>query len=108
MSKPETKASARLESVYATPALRVQVDLGKQPDLGTLDRAFARFRDDPLEQFRVRLKRQRAAQLRQLLADPGSLTVATFNREVWLQESETRLRRAKLTGKLFGAAVLSL
>ena len=67
MNNPNKKATARLERSYAAPAVQVQVELGRPADLVALGRAFARFRDDPLEQFRVRLKQQRAAQLRRLL-----------------------------------------
>jgi predicted restriction endonuclease len=43
--------------------------------------AFERFRKSPVEQFRIALRRHRAAQLRELLADPSTIDLDTFNRE---------------------------
>jgi hypothetical protein len=49
----------------------------------TLESNFTQFQQDPLEQFTVRLRRLRAEQLRQLLADPAAVTLEMFNQEVW-------------------------
>ena len=49
-----------------------------------------------LEQFHVWIRRQRAEQLRELLAQPSRLDLETFNREVWSVETATYLRGAKL------------
>ena len=52
-----------------------------------LARRFAEFHSDPLQQFRVRLRRFRAAQLRDLLAHPEALTLDDFNHEIWRLET---------------------
>jgi hypothetical protein len=73
----------------------------------TLEQAFARFRSDPLEQFQVTVRRTRAAQVRQLLADPVAVTLETFNHEVWRFETETRLDGKDITGTLYGTPPLT-
>lgn len=74
--------------------------LGADP-LEPLRQAFARFRENRVEQFRVQLRRVRAGQLRQLLADPEAIDLKTFNREAWVFESETRLDGEDTSGSLF-------
>lgn len=64
--------------------------------LAKLRAAFVEFRANPAYQLMVEIRRYRAAQLRQLLADPATITVATFNREVWPLESETRVNGASI------------
>ena len=49
----------------------------------TLKTRFTQSQQDPLEHFVVRLRQLRAKQLRQLLADPATVTLEIFNREVW-------------------------
>jgi len=49
----------------------------------TLKTRFIQFQLDPLEHFAVRLRQLRAEQLRQLLADPLTVTLEIFNQEVW-------------------------
>lgn len=49
----------------------------------TLKTRFTQSQQDPLEHFVVRLRQLRAKQLRQLLADPTTVTLEIFNREVW-------------------------
>jgi hypothetical protein len=49
----------------------------------TLKTRFTQFQQDPLEYFSVKLRQCRAEQLRQLLADPSSVTLEIFNQEVW-------------------------
>ena len=49
----------------------------------TLESSFTQFQQDPLEHFTVRLRRLRAEQLDQLLADPAAVTLEMFNQEVW-------------------------
>lgn len=51
--------------------------------------AFARFRADPPEALRVKVRRSRAAELRSLLSHPETVTVEWFNREVWPIERGT-------------------
>jgi hypothetical protein len=59
---------------------------------GRLRDEFARWRQEPFNRFPVRLRRHRAGQLRQLLADPDRVAPAAFNRDVWPLESDTVLR----------------
>lgn len=49
----------------------------------TLESIFSKFQQNPLEQFRIQLRQTRARQLRQLLADPDTVSLEIFNREVW-------------------------
>jgi hypothetical protein len=49
----------------------------------TLKTRFTQSQQDPLEHFVVRLRQLRAKQLCQLLADPTTVTLEIFNREVW-------------------------
>lgn len=45
--------------------------------------AFAQFRDDPVTQFMVQLRRHRAQELRSLFAAAPAMDLATFNRDIW-------------------------
>ncbi len=58
------------------------VPLSGQADT-SLQARFARFRSDPLEQLRVRVRRWRAQELRSLLSEVDEIDLVTFNREVW-------------------------
>ena len=49
----------------------------------TLKIKFTQFQQNPLEQFALRLRQLRTEQLRQLLANPATITLEIFNREVW-------------------------
>ena len=56
-----------------------------------------------LERFHVWIRRQRAEQLRELLAQPSRLDLETFNHEVWSVETAAYLRGEKLApGELSG------
>ncbi len=52
---------------------------------------FERFKQDPGSRLTVRMRRERARQLRELLADPEAVDLDTFNREVWVHDSGTFL-----------------
>ena len=67
----------------------------------SLDEAFARFRDNPVDQMRVMLRRKRAEQLRALLADVNNIDLDTFNRELWQLESATFLDGKDIRKRLF-------
>lgn len=54
---------------------------------------FEKFRRDPESRLTVRMRQERAKQLRELLADPEAVDLATFNREVWVHNSGTYLRK---------------
>jgi hypothetical protein len=66
--------------------------------------AFLQFRDDPGERFRVELRRQRAGELRALLAAPEGISPEAFNQEVWAMESRTLLQGQDITGQVFRGA----
>ncbi len=62
----------------------------------TLRESFAAFQQDPLNRFKVNVRRTRAAQLRQLLSNPDAIDLQTFLYEVWNIESKTFLRSRNL------------
>ncbi len=66
-----------------------------------LAKAFAAFRDDPTEQLRVQIRKRRAEQIRELLSNPGTISLDQFNREIWNNESQTLLDGRDITGQLF-------
>ena len=53
--------------------------------------AFNQFRQNLADALWVRLRQQRAAELRQLLSDPNAIDLETFNREVWRLESSSSI-----------------
>ncbi len=65
----------------------------KMPFVGnikeTMKEAFAAFQQDPLNRFKINVRRTRAAQLRQLLSHPDAIDLQTFLYEVWNIESKT-------------------
>ncbi len=52
---------------------------------------FEGFKQDPESHLTIRMRRERARQLRELLADPAAVDIVTFNREVWVHDSDTYL-----------------
>lgn len=72
----------------------------------SLAKAFAMFHKTPTEQLRVRLRRERAVQLRELLADFENMDLDRFNREVWVLESSTIHGGVDIRGKLFDSSLL--
>lgn len=72
-----------------------------QQALAALRKQFELFHNSEVERFRVNLRRTRAGQVRQLLADPETVDLALFNREVWLGVREVRLDGQKLSEDLF-------
>jgi hypothetical protein len=54
-----------------------------------LHHAFEKWRANAGNEFMVRVRRYRAGQLRQMLADPERVDLERFNREVWQIESAT-------------------
>ncbi len=51
-------------------------------DIATVKRLFDRFRNDPTQRFRHKLKVWRAGQIRRILAEPNQIDVETFDREI--------------------------
>jgi hypothetical protein len=69
---------------------------------------FAEFQGDPLQQFRVRLRRHRAGEMRDMLADPAAITLEWFNQNVWRLESQTLVDGTPIkTGEVFNLAGMS-
>lgn len=62
-------------------------DRGRSITSTDLAGAFEEFRSSEIERFRVKVRRVRAKQLRELLRDPETLTLDIFNREVWQLDS---------------------
>ena len=73
--------------------------------LNTLADAFALFRQDPLFQLQVKIRRHRAAELRTLLANPEAIDLEMFNREVWQLESYTSCNGQDITGRIYSASL---
>jgi hypothetical protein len=63
---------------------------------------FAAFHIDALQQFRVRVRRQRAEQLRELLSRPADLTLEIFNHDVWRLETQALVNETPIpSGEIF-------
>jgi len=77
----------------------------KMPFVGnieeTMKEAFAAFQQDPLNRFKINVRRTRAAQLRQLLSHPDAIDLQTFLYEVWNIESKTYLHNRNLELRIF-------
>ncbi|HEX3000427.1 MAG TPA: hypothetical protein VHR86_09365, partial [Armatimonadota bacterium] len=71
------------------------------PSVEEIRAAFQQFSQDPMERFRVKLRRKRAEQIRELLSNPQAVDVDTFNREVWVLKTEVRLSGKELKDDLF-------
>jgi hypothetical protein len=67
--------------------------------------AFKHFRDDPEFHFRVRLRRWRAVQLRQLLSDPSRITLDDFNHEIWVPQWKVYLHGNEVAAEFFDKAI---
>lgn len=71
----------------------------------SMSEAFAQFRKNPSDQLRVRIRRERAKQLREILADYENIDLEFFNREVWVLESETLLNGNSIKGQIYGGGL---
>jgi AAA domain (dynein-related subfamily) len=95
---PDESALATTEFDGNDPTVRGNLErLGFHVSVvGTADEvsraALDEFRDSAPGRLWLRVRRQRAAALRELLAVPDSVTLEMFNREVWPLESESVLR----------------
>lgn len=67
--------------------------------------AFAAFREQPQNRLVVKLRRQRAEQLRELLASPETLTLERFNHEIWQIAHQLLLRGTPIPDKLFSQPI---
>lgn len=64
---------------------------------GRLQEAFEQYREDESQQFRVAIRRKRSDFIKELMSS-SSLDVDTFNREVWIFESEARIENRSIKG----------
>jgi hypothetical protein len=71
-------------------------------DRESLAEAFRQFRGNPVEHVRVKLRRVRAGQIRQLLQSADMITPDQFQRDIWAFETSTALDGVDVTGRLFG------
>jgi hypothetical protein len=69
-------------------------------------REFEKFRDDPSQQFRVRLRRHRAKEIRSLMANPEDVDLNIFNRDVWWFETATKLDGQDIKGEFLGTGTI--
>lgn len=69
--------------------------------------AFDNLFESSVERFRVKLRRYRAKQIQDLVADPSSIDLDTFNREIWVLESGMSLGGRDLTGVCYGDDLLT-
>lgn len=76
------------------------IDMSKSFE-AELKKAFEDFQSNSVESFRVKLRRVRAEQMRELLSDPNTVDLALFNSDVWPFESETRHGGEVVTGLSF-------
>src|SRR5712692_10202446 len=77
----------------------------------TMRESFAAFQQDPINRFKVNVRRTHSAQLRHLLSKPDATDLQTFLYEVWNIESKTYLRSRNLELRIFekpSASVLSV
>lgn len=69
--------------------------------LAELVPSFEKFRNDPIHQFRIEVRRVRAAQLRDAFSEAQLIDVDRFNRDVWRLESCTLLHGTDITGIIY-------
>ncbi|EIJ43537.1 GTPase subunit of restriction endonuclease [Beggiatoa alba B18LD] len=77
---------------------KLSTDNTKLPSLETI---FQQFKADPLERFRVKVRQHQAQRLRDLLANPASISVQMFEQEVWQFESTATLFGEDVKGRIF-------
>ena len=73
----------------------------------TLKESFKEFQQNPLNNFKVNVRRTRAAQLRQLLSSPEAIDLQTFQDEVWNIENKTHLQSRDIDLRIFEAPTMS-
>jgi len=74
----------------------------------TIKESFAAFQQNPLDRFKVNVRRTRADQLRKLLSNSALIDMQTFQYEVWNIENKTYLRSRNINLRIFeGPAVFA-
>ncbi len=68
----------------------------RSPTNKALREAFSEYRTQPRQRFSVKLRRDRARQLRELLSEPDALDLETFNNDVWVWSSSVYLNDEKI------------
>ncbi len=66
--------------------------------------AFSEYRSDPSRRFHVKIRRERARQLRELLSEPDTVDLTTFNNDVWIWSSGVYLNGKKIKPAAFDNA----
>jgi hypothetical protein len=69
--------------------------------LNQIKESFKKFNKDLSQNLRVRIRRYRSEQIRELLARPENIDLETFNREIWRFESSTKLSGQEIKGQIF-------
>lgn len=72
----------------------------EQAPASQLGSLYAAFRADPVHRFTNALRQWRAKELRRLLAKPDTISLETFNREVWTHETSVVWRGQRVNGLL--------
>src|ERR1700694_5762282 len=67
----------------------------------TLRESFAAFQNNPLNSFKISVRRTRGAQLRHFLSDPDAIDLQKFLHEVWNIESKTYLHSHNIDLRIF-------
>lgn len=100
-------ASRATEETKVEPEASQAKPVGEADLIEQLKATFEEFRADPLTSLRIKVRRKRAAQLRQALATSGRVDVINFfNHEVWVFEDDTRLGDVSIKGTIFGNKAL--
>ncbi|CAA9340441.1 MAG: hypothetical protein AVDCRST_MAG93-6632, partial [uncultured Chloroflexia bacterium] len=66
--------------------------------------AFSEYRSDPRRRFHVKIRRERARQLRELLSEPDTVDLKTFNSDVWIWSNGVYLNGEKIKPAAFDNA----
>ncbi|AUI68547.1 winged helix-turn-helix domain-containing protein [Beggiatoa leptomitoformis] len=91
---------AKWNKIYKQRKIQQQ-DTESSVKLPSLETTFQHFQIDPLEKFRVKVRQHQAQRLRQLLANPETVSVQCFEQEVWMFESAATLNGNDVTGRIF-------
>ncbi|UQN08782.1 AAA family ATPase [Deinococcus sp. QL22] len=59
------------------------------------------FRSDPVQAFRCEVRLTRAAQIREQLRDPETITLAAFSRDVWRFEANANVGGVNIKGEVY-------
>ena len=74
------------------------------PTNKALKEAFSEYRSKTRRRFHVKVRRERARQLRELLSDPEAIDLETFNQDVWVLSSAVYLNGEEIDFAAFDSA----